>query len=244
MPVYLYVPTGNFSDFDILRAGMQRLAAGILYLPTNRLFIPEVQSLAQTRDIALESIHDRLRQDSAGAVSTMSAIATPSRQRSKSAAANHDPILAVQRGWKWEGLSIRLSLKGHLTATYGSYAGHHDFGYREGIDGKPKHPPQFTILYRMCAQGWWKNPATYEKGYQSTQREFSRLRKTLTELIAIAGSPFEKRDGVWKPRFKFDADADLAKALGKLVQERPTERVPTSRPRRPLNEDSEDAAFE
>lgn len=244
LPVFLYLPTGHFSDFDTFRSGLQSLAAGILYLPTNRLFIPEIQSLAQTREVALESIHDRLAQSSAGATSTMSAIATTARRKSKSAAASHDPILPVQRGWKWGNLRLRLSLKGHLTASYGGHVGHYDFGYREGIDGKPKHPPQFTILYRMCAQGWWKNPATYERGYQSAQREFSRLRKTLTDLIAIAGSPFEKRDGLWTPRFQFEADADLAKALAKMVQEKPAERVTALRKRRPSDDDADDGESE
>ena len=244
LPVYLYVPTGHFSDFDTFRAGLQGLASGILYLPTNRLFIPEIQSLAQTREVALESIHDRLRQDSSGATSALTAIAATSSPPRKTKASGHEPILPVERGWQWKQLSIRLSLKGHLTATYAKHVGHYDFGYREGIDGKPKHPPQFTILYRMCAQGWWKNPATYEKGYQATQREFSRLRKTLTELIAIAGSPFEKRDGLWAPLFKFEADDDLAKALAKLVQEKPTERVTSLRKKRPSDDSGDDADFE
>jgi hypothetical protein len=232
LPVYLYLPTGHFSDFDSFRAGLQSLTCGILYLPTNRLIIPEITNLAQTRGVALESIHDRLRQDSAGATSAMTAIAASTSTGRKTKTSKRAPILPVERGWKWEKLSIRLSLKGHLTARYAQHVGHYDFGYREGIDGNPKHPPQFTILYRMCAQGWWKNPPTYERGYQSTQREFSRLRETLTDLIAIAGSPFEKRDGIWKPRFQFEADADLAKSLAKMVQENPTERMAALRNRR------------
>ena len=244
LPVYLYIPTGHFSDFDTFRAGLYRLPGGILYLPTNRLCIPEIQILAEDREVTLESIHDRLRQDSAGATSAMTAIAASASTAGKPKASKRAPILPVERGWKWEQLSIRLSLKGHLTARYAKHVGHYDFGYREGIDGKPKHPPQFTILYRMCAQGWWKNPATYERGYQSAQREFARLRKTLTDLIAIAGSPFEKRDGLWAPRFQFEADADLAKALAKMVQEKPTERVTALRKRRPSDDDADDGESE
>lgn len=243
-PIYLYVPTGGFSDFDLFRTGLQTLPSGVLYLPTNRLFIPEVENVAQARGVVLESIRDRLAQSSADATSTISAIASVSRRSPKPKAGDPDPILAVQRGWKWERLSIRLNLRGHLTASYGDDRGHYEFAVSEGIDEQAKYPPQFIILYRMCAQGWWKNPPTHERHYQSTQREFSRLRKLLKTLIAIDGSPFRKLNGLWEPKFKFVPDPDLAKVLEQLVDEKPTDRVNTPRRRRVVIDDSDDAESE
>ena len=244
LPVYLYLPTGHFSDFDTFRSGLQSLAAGILYLPTNRLFIPEIQSLAQSREVALESIHDRLTRSSAGATSTIAAIASMSRRSLKPKAAAPHPILAVQPGWEWRHLSIRLNLHGRLTAIYGENRGHYEFTVREGMDEKPKFPPQFTILYRMCAQGWWKNPPTHEDSYQSTQKEFSRLRELLRNLIAIEGSPFRKRNGLWEPKFKFLPDPDAAQHFAKLVDEKPTDRVINPRRRQVGDDYSSDSDFE
>ena len=132
----------------------------------------------------------------------------------------------------------------NLTASYGEDRGHYEFAVGEGIDGEPKYPLQFIILYRMCAQGWWKNPPTRERNYQSTQKEFSRLGKLLRNLIAIDGSPFRKLNGRWEPKFKFVPDPDFAKVLARLVDEKPTDRVTTPRRRRLVEKDFRDAGSE
>src|SRR5207302_8074065 len=91
-------------------------------------------------------------------------------------------ILAVQPGWTWEKLLIRLTEKGTLVAQYGSARGEYRFGRTEGPDGKPKYPALFKMLFQTCVAGRWQHPPCSHKTYAATQRNFARLRELLKKL--------------------------------------------------------------
>jgi len=124
-------------------------------------------------------------------------------------------MLAVQPGWIWEQLRIRLTVKGSLIVQYGttlhSPRGERCFALSE--DTPPKYPAWFSLLFQICLAGHWKNPARWESNYEAVRKNFSRLRQQLQSLICIPGDPFHRQDGAWIPRFIMELDKELTRAM-------------------------------
>lgn len=214
MPVFLHLPAGSFNDRYVFLSALQSLPECVLYVPTSRHLLPEVFAVANTRKIAIESIADRLSQ-TAPASTTLTVAATLTANTARPGNGSKEPraILAVQPGWVWEKLHLRLTEKGTLVARYNSARGEHRFGRRQGPDGKPKYPQLFKTLFQMCAAGRWENPPRTDKSYAAVQRNFARLRELMQKLIRIDGDPFRKAGGGWEPRFQFEPDRELGAML-------------------------------
>jgi hypothetical protein len=207
VPVFLHIPSGLLSDFTAFLAALQDLADCVLYVPTTRFMAPEVFTAAKARSIIIEPVADRLAQT--GAATTLAVASTVEKRESNAPS----PILAVQPGWQWESLLIKLTEKGTLVAEYGNARGTYQFPKSRGAEGRAKYSALFKILFQMCAAGRWENPPRADKTYVRTQRNFARLRELLKKLILIDGDPFRKIEGVWEPRFQFRPDHELAAAV-------------------------------
>ena len=244
-PVFLHLPTGSFTDHHTFLTGMHSLPECVLYVPTNRHLRPEVFTVANSRKIAIESITDRLTQ-TAPASTTLTVAATLAAQTGRGEKRSKEPlaILAVQPGWAWEKLHIKLTEKGTLVAQYGTARGEHSFGRTQGADGKPKYPLPFKTLFQMCVAGRWQNPPRTDKTYTATQRNFARLRELMQKLVRIDGDPFRKVGGGWEPRFQFEPDRELAAMLDYQARKNSNRRVPTSRRLQPHQDDAEDVGSE
>ncbi len=214
VPVLLYLPHGTFSDPHIFLTSLHQLPECVLYVPTRRHLIASVFAVAEARKFIIEAIADRITQQPDPATTTLTVVATsiasnaPRERRKKGG-----PILAAQPGRTWEKLIIRLTEKGTLLARYGSHPGEYRFGRKVGTDGQAKYPVLFMMLFKMCVDDRWEHPPTTHKTYAATQRNFQRLHALLQNLMLIEGSPFLKTGGVWVPRFKFEPDPELAKAI-------------------------------
>lgn len=244
-PVFLHLPTGSFTDHHTFLTGMHTLPECVLYVPTSRHLRPEVFTVANARKIAIESIADRLTQ-TAPASTTLTVAATLAARTVGGKEVSKEPmaILAVQPGWCWEKLHIKLTEKGTLVARYGAARGEHSFGRTQGPDGKPKYPLPFKILFQTCVTGRWENPPRSDKTYTATQQSFTRLRKLLQKLVRIDGDPFRKVGGGWEPRFQFEPDRELAAMLDYQARKNSNRRMPTLGSRRPYSDDPEDAESE
>ena len=245
MPVLLHLPAGSFNDHYVFLTGLQSLPECVLYVPTGRHLLPEVFAVANARRIAIESIADRLTQ-TAPASTTLTVAAALATNSAGAEKGSKEPraILAVQPGWMWETLRIRLTEKGTLVARYHSARGEHRFGRRQGPDGKPKYPQLFKTLFRMCAAGRWENPPRTDKSYAAAQRNFARLRELLQKLVRIDGDPFRKAGGGWEPRFQFEPDRELAAMLDYQARKNSNRRVTSSPQRQPHQDTLEDAELE
>jgi hypothetical protein len=220
VPVFLYIPCGSFSDPHVFLTGLHSLPECVLYVPTGRHLTPDVFAVANARKIAIESIADRLSQSVPAATTLSVAGALATREKNVTYSKGPRAILAVQPGWVWEKLRIRLTEKGTLVAQYGTAHGEHSFGRKEGPDGQPKYPVLFKIFFRMCVAGHWKNPPRSDKTYAATQRSFARLGDLLKKLIRIEGDPFRKVDGGWEPKFQFEPDRELSAMLNYQTRNR------------------------
>jgi hypothetical protein len=209
---------------------MHTLPECVLYVPTNRHLRPEVFAVANARKVAIESIADRLTQ-TAPASTTLTVAATLAAQTGRGEKRSKEPmaILAVQPGWAWAKLHLKLTEKGTLVARYGTARGEHSFGRTQGPDGKPKYPLLFKILFRTCVAGRWENPPRADKSYAATQRNFACLRELLQKLVRIDGDPFRKVGGGWEPRFQFEPDRELAAMLDYQARKNSNRRVPRLR---------------
>ena len=245
MPVFLHLPNGSFNDHYVFLTGLQSLPQCVLYVPTGRHLLPEVFAVANARRIAIESVADRLTQTAP--TSTTLAVAAALTTKSvgvENGGKEPRAILAVQPGWMWETLHIRLTEKGTLVARYHSARGEHRFGRRQGPDGKPKYPQLFKTLFRMCAAGRWENPPRTDKSYAAAQRNFARLRELMQKLVRIDGDPFRKAGGGWEPRFQFEPDRELAAMLDYQARKNSNRRATSSPQRQPHQDALEDAEFE
>lgn len=244
-PVFLHLPTGSFTELHTFLTGMHTLPECVLYVPTSRHLRPEVFTVANSRKIAIESIADRLTQ-TAPASTTLTFAASIAAQTGRGEKRSKEPlaILAVQPGWAWEKLHIKLTEKGTLVAQYGTARGEHSFGRTQGPDGKSKYPLPFKILFQTCVTGRWENPPRTDKTYTATQQSFTRLRKLLQKLVRIDGDPFRKVGGGWEPRFQFEPDRELVAMLDYQTRKNSNRRVPASRRLQSHSDDAEDAEAE
>lgn len=226
VPVFLYLPVGSFADHLTFLTDLQTLPECVLYVPTSRHLLPEVFMVANARRIVIESVADRLTH-STPASTTLTVAATfaaGGRRNSKEPLA----IIAVQPGWSWEKLTIKLTEKGTLVARYGAARGEHSFGRKQGPDGAAKYPQLFKTLFRMCVAGRWENPPRTDNTYAAAQRNFARLRDLLQKLVRIDGDPFRKVNGGWEPRFQFEPDRELGAMLDYQTRKHSHRRVTTS----------------
>jgi len=207
--------------------------------------VPEIFSIANAQKLAIESIADRLSQPVPAATTLAVAGEVAWRER-KNKPRGKEPtaILAVQPGWVWEKLKIKLTEKGTLIAQYSTARGEHRFGRKEGPEGQSKYPVLFKILFRMCVAGRWENPPRIDKTYAATQRNFARLRELLQKLVRIDGDPFRKIEGGWEPKFQFEPDRELSNMLNYQSRNRANLEKADYRNSRSFEDELEDADFE
>ena len=242
IPVFLHIPGGGFSDPQVFLAALHHLPESVLFVPTSRHLVPSVFAISNVRKIAIESIADRLLQ-SVPAATTLNVVGTITKGRPKNKKGPH-AILAVQPGWIWERLTIKLTEKGTLVAKYGTARGEYRFGRKEGPDGQPKYPIPFKILFRTCIAGRWENPPRSEKSYAATQKNFSRLSELLKKLIRIDGNPFRKINGAWEPKFQFEPDPEFRAMLDFQTENRQDSEKSSYRDFDSFEDDSDDEVFD
>ena len=239
LPVFLYLPHGSFSDPHIFLSSLHQLPEGVLYVPTHRHLVAEVFAVTKARNVTVESIAERISQQPNPATTTLTVAArtasdTPARRKKAG------PILAAQPGRTWGKLVIRLTEKGTLIARYGGHTGEHRFRRTVGADGKAKYSAQFLMLLKTCVDNRWEHPPHGHKTYGATQRAFVRLGKLLQTLTLIEGEPFHKIQGGWEPKFQFEPDASLSKAIDLHRRDLAEHRANPSRRGRRHDEDDED----
>lgn len=238
IPVFLYLPHGSFSDPHILLSSLHQLPEGVLYVPTRRHLVAAVFAVTKPRNITVESIADRISRQPNPATTTLTVTATyttaaPARKKA-------GPILAAQPGRTWDKLVIRLTEKGTLIARYGGHTGEHRFGRKVGADGQAKYPEMFLMLLKTCVDNRWENPPRTHKTYGAKQRAFARLGELLKKLTLIEGEPFHKIQGGWEPKFQFEPDAALSKAIDLHRRGLAEQRANPSRGGRRYDDEDED----
>lgn len=230
IPVFLYLPHGSFSDPHVLLSSLHQLPEGVLYVPTRRHLVAEVFAVTKARNLIVESIADRISQQPNPATTTLTVAATHMASRIAQARQKKaGPILAATPGRTWDKLVIRLTEKGTLIARYGAQSGEHRFGRKVGPDGQAKYPEIFLMLLKTCVDNRWEHPPRTHKTYGATQRAFARLAELLKKLTLIDGEPFHKIQGGWEPKFQFEPDTQLAKAIGQYRRNLADQRSSSSR---------------
>ena len=191
-PVFLHVPAGGFFDYQNLVLLIARLPPSVLLLTCSRWITAEVAAIALERDVRLDPVAERLKLPSSerGTVHA--------RARKAASPGGKGPILDVQPGWTWEKLKITIDPRGTLTASYGRERHTHDF--RKAARSKAARPTE--LLVTIACNSEWKNPPSHEHDHEADRQAFKRLVRELKRLLPIPGKPFEKRSGIYRPRFQ------------------------------------------
>ena len=65
----------------------------------------------------------------------------------------------------------------------------------------------------------WKHPPSGADNHESDRKAFHRLERDLKLLIPIAGHPFDKEKGEWKPAFQIILPPEYAQRKRKEIEE-------------------------
>ncbi len=191
-PVFLHVPAGNLFDGEQLASVIAQLPASVLLLPSSRWITKEIAALAQTRGVRLDPVADRLKSPA------LERGTLHARARTAASAKGKGPILDVQPGWTWDKLKVGIDPVGKMHVSYGRHGATHDF--RKASRSKAARHTE--VLAMVAHYGEWTNPPSGDKDHETKRKAFQRLEKELRTLVPIAGKPFERVEGRWRPMFQ------------------------------------------
>lgn len=194
--VFLHIPGGHVGMRAALLRDMATLPACTLFLPSAALLSADVSKMADAQDIRVETIAERM----AMPVSERGTLLVRARSAAKKSSAKKEllPILDVQPAWMWSNLRMVLDPTGSIAVQYGHQKGAFTFPKANGSQAN-RHT---EILAQVAVKGCWKNPPSGTKNHERNRKAFRRLEKDLKLLIPIAGHPFDKEKGEWKPVFQ------------------------------------------
>jgi len=211
--VFLHIPGGHVGMRAALLRDMATLPACTLYLPSARLLSEDVSKMAESRNILVETIADRM----AMPASERGTLLVRARSAAKKTSPKKEllPILDVQPGWTWGNLRMVLDPTGSIAVQYGRQKGAFTFPKANGT--KVNRP--IEILATIAVKECWKNPPSGAENHESDRKAFQRLEKDLKTLIPIAGHPFDKEKGAWKPAFQITLPPECARRKAEEIEE-------------------------
>ena len=192
---------------------MASLPACTLFLPSIRLLSADVSKMAEARAIRVETISERMAMPASERGTLLVRAKSAAKKSSQKKELN--PILDVQPGWTWDSLRIVLDPTGSIAVQYGRQKGAFTF---PKANGKKVNRP-IEILAIIAVKGFWKNPPSGAKDHERDRKAFCRLENDLKALLPIAGHPFEKEKGEWKPAFQITLPPEYAQRKREEIEE-------------------------
>ncbi|MFZ4776279.1 MAG: hypothetical protein ACOYM3_12985 [Terrimicrobiaceae bacterium] len=202
--VFLHIPGGHVGMQAALLRDMTSLPPSTLYLPSVGLLSGAVSKMAEARGIHVETIAERMAMPASERGTLL--VRARSAARKTSPKKELLPILDLQPGWTWSNLRILLDPTGRICVQYGRQKGAFTFPKANGT--KVNRP--IEILATIAVKGCWKNPPSDAKNHERDRKAFQRLEKDLKLLIPIAGHPFDKAKGEWRPAFQISLSPEHA----------------------------------
>ena len=212
-PVFLHVPGGHVGMRAALLRDMATLPPATLYLPSAGLLSGAVSKMAEARGIHVETIAERMAMPASERGTLL--VRARSAARKTSPKKELLPILDVQPGWTWSNLRIVLDPTGRICVQYGRQKGAFSFPKANGSQAN-RHT---EILAHVAVKECWKNPPSGTKNHERDRKAFRRLEKDLKLLIPIAGHPFDKAKGEWKPLFQITLPPEYARRKAEEIEE-------------------------
>jgi len=211
--VFLHIPGGHVGMRAALLRDMAILPACTLFLPSAALLSADVSKMAEARNIRVETIAERM----AMPVSERGTLLVRAKSAAKKSSPKKEllPILDVQPGWTWDNLRMVLDPTGSIAVQYGRQKGAFTFPKANGT--KVNRP--IEILATIAVKELWKNPPAGTKNHERDRKAFRRLEKDLKALIPIAGHPFDKEKGEWKPAFQITLPPEYAQRKREEIEE-------------------------
>ena len=203
VPILIYLPRGLPTDRAHFLRALSDLPPSVLYVPTRRWQTPEAFRLAASRNIAIESLAERL----AEVLPTPATLSAPDELRP--ARNGFRPLLRVQTGWRWEDVRIRLTVRATMIASHGTERGEHHFASAAKGESIRRFPRLFQMLIEISFAGHWKNPLPTARDYEKASKSFQRLRQIIEKLIPIPSEAFVRDGNRWRPRFQIQLDEEM-----------------------------------
>ena len=197
-PVVLCLPGGHFGDPGRLAGDLAARRDATVILPSAGWITPPIHALAAANRLTLIAAAEQLLETSAVPALGNPAPVAGAKKRKK-------PLFRVQSGWRWDMLTIEVASGGRIVASCGGQR--KDYWFRKS--NSKTHAKDYEILMQLASKPVWRNPPTGTRANEPVRKQFSRLRKTLEELMGIPGAPFESKEDDWKPNFNVVFHQDL-----------------------------------